>query len=124
MASVLTPDIFVQPELWLALCLSTPNANDIGASLVEIDPSYGYTRTPVPVGSSRWLLNAPGEFSNAAPFETTLDGATGLCQGWAICDAAPISTGNVWVVGSMIEPFQFDGLTDLVFDNIVLGLYD
>lgn len=125
LAAVLNNDIWVLPSWWIALCLSAPRANDDGAMLVEPATNTGYLRTSVPMGSTAWLSTSPEEYTQAAPFDfAALRADAGLCQGWALVDAATIGTGNVWVIGSMVDPFTLDNGDSYQFNNAVLGLYD
>lgn len=127
MAQLLTPDVYVPPAgWWLALCLSAPRANDNGAMLVEPDPvATGYFRSSYPFGSANWLSTSPEEFTQASSMDfLPFNADSGLCQGWALCDTLATGTGNVWVVGSVVDPFVLKSGLVFNFNDAVLGLYD
>lgn len=127
LAAVLNADTFIPPaQWWLALCVATPHLNDDGTMLVEPDPSCGYARIAVPLGSANWTSIGVGEYSNANAWTAigALTADAGLCMGWAFTDSATIGEGNAWAVGNLADPFYMASGQTLSFDNATLGLYD
>lgn len=127
-AALLTPDTFAAPSgLWLALSLSLLVKNSTSDMIDEPDPTCGYHRLAVPIGSAFWVANGFGEFSlsSGTSDELTITTDSGLILGWALADSSTINEGNLFAVGTLNSPIVLTiAASPYTADDLTMGLYD
>lgn len=126
LAAVYTPDVYTPPAgLWIALTLLVPGTNDDGTTIIEPDPSTGYERLSIGVGSAHWQPSGAGELTQVnSGTMPALTADTGLIVGYAVVDAAAIGAGNAYIVGDLPQPIQGTSGIALFVGGITNGLYD
>lgn len=122
-------DVYVPPaSLYFTVTYSIPVSNATGADLDEPDVSFGFARAAYPpFGADYWLPTGFGEIFNAEARTIAAPNAlVGLIQGYAITDDETIGGGNVWAIGSVVEPYILDVDIETTFDvgDILIGIYD
>lgn len=127
-AAFWTPDIFpVTSQLYVCYTLDVAASNADGSQLEEPSPAAGYGRVPYAMDSSHWAPTTQGEIANSQQINfPQVTAEWGMIFGLAFADSPTVGAGNVYVVGSIPEPFtpELNSSPYLDVGDIAIGLYE